>query len=200
MVAGVVLFFSVFLLQGLMPQFKTQLMLFSLIGVVLVAAGGAMQLEPAVSLSLSASKLRYFHRYGQWSVRWQDIARVSQPNFYHQLQRKDIPYIALKLNDLDVMCERISPRLASRIVHEQRDIMILACHNGDITVEQTQLNFSPYKTQVGFCVTGPIAGFLHQAAALEQAYGAHLFIPHSCFEQTSEELIVLLKEYRLSIA
>lgn len=180
------------MMQQVLPQYHAALIVIALIGVVMIAAGLAGKLEPAVSMSLSDSKLRYFHRYGQWSMPWQNIQRVFQPSFNYNLEQKSIPYIGLKLKDIECVYERISPRLASRLIHEQRDIMVLACQQGDISHEQMQLNFSPYKTKSGYQLTGPIAGFMHQMAVLHQAYGAHLFIPTSSFVQSSDELIELL--------
>jgi len=186
----------VLIAQVILPQLKRQLMLLALVSVVLIAAGFATRLEPAVSLVFSASKLRYFHRYGQWSLPWQHIARVFQPSFTHALERIDIPYIGIKLNDIEIISERVSPRLASRLIHEQRDILVLACQQGEITKQQLQLNFSPYQMPSGFAVTGPIAAWLHQMEILHQAYGAHLFVPHSCFSQSSDELISLINQYK----
>ncbi len=197
-IAGVILFAGVIMLQPTFPQLKPQLLLVALIGVVLIAAGFAIKLEPAISMSLSQTKLRYFHRYGQWSVPWQNIQRVFQPSFTYQLEQKEIPYIAIRLDDIEVIIERISPRLASRLIHEQRDIMVLACQQGDIAPEQVQINFAPYKTRSGYQLNGPIAGFLHQVTVLNKAYGAHLFIPTSCFTQSSSELIELLNQYKRS--
>jgi len=194
-VGGVTLLIAMLFAQQALPQFKPQLMLFTLVAIVLIVAGLALQLEPKVSLSLSDSKIRYFHRFGQWSLPWHEIARIFIPSFTDGLARQDIPYIGIKIKDLDVISERISPRLASRIIHEQRGIMALGYQQGDIDSAQLPLNFSPYKTKDGCLISGPIAAFMHQAVILNQAYGAHLFIPESCFSDSSEQMIVLLNQY-----
>jgi len=193
---GLALFCGVLVAQLAVPQFKSQLMLLALVAVVLMVAGVATRLEPKISLSLSSNKLRYFHRYGQWSLPWESVVRVFQPSFSYALERRDIHYIGIKLSDVEVISERISPRLASRLIHEQRDILVLACQQGEITQQQLQLNFSSYKMPSGFEVTGPIAAWLHQVEVLHQAYGAHLFVPTSCFSQSADELIKLLNEYK----
>jgi len=166
----------------------------ALVGVCMLAATLAIGLEPRHSLSLSLQRLRYFHRYGQWSVQWNNISRVFQPSFSEGLERKHIPYIAIKLNNLENIAQQISPRLASRLIHEQRGLMILACQLGEISPEQLQLNMANYKMPAGYAITGPIAAWLHQADALAQAYGGHLFIPLNCTYQSADELTALIRE------
>ena len=175
---------------------KTQLMLVSVSGIVLMTIGLSRYLEPANSLSVESESLRYFHRYGQWSVSWHTVQRIFVPSFHYQLERQDIPFIGIKLNQIEQIANQVFPRLASRLLHEQRAILVLAVQQGDITMEQAQLNFSPFKMTQGYELTGPIAAWMHQMHALHQAYGAHLFIPLNCIEQSSDELIKLLEQYR----
>lgn len=180
--------------QSLFEPIRTQLMLVALIALVMMAAGIATRLEPAISLSLSDNKLRYYHRYGQWTQHWSDVSRIFQPSFSHGLTSHNIPYIGIKLKDLESIAEKISPRLASRLIHEQRDIVVLARQQGELSNEQATINFAPYKTNNGYQITGPVAAWLHHVEGLHQAYGAHLYVPHSATSLSSEQLVTLLSQ------
>ncbi|PKF57929.1 hypothetical protein CW748_05255 [Alteromonadales bacterium alter-6D02] len=196
-IAGGLAVFCISFLMGqvLWTELKTQLMLISLIGLVLLTVGVAKHWEPRHSLAVSQKKLRYFHRYGQWSIEWHNIQRIFIPTFRHDLEQQELPYIAIKLKDMERIASSISPRLASRLVHEQRSLMVFAVQQQEITPEQAVLNLTPYKMTQGYEITGPIAAWLHQMKALDQAYGAHLFLPQSAFSQQCEDVMLALKSH-----
>ncbi|MGB0897696.1 MAG: DUF2982 domain-containing protein [Psychrobium sp.] len=175
--------------QIIWPTLALQLSLVCLGAVALISIGIAKHLEPAISIKLTENSIRYFHRYGQWKLDWSNINRIYIPRFYHQLEHREISYIGIKINDLEAFIDNVSPRFASRIIHEHRDILALAISQGDINIAQAQINLSAFKLPSGFEIKGPLAPFFHQMILLERVYGAHLFIPFSGLTMPPNDII-----------
>lgn len=189
MVAGVLLILIGVTGQSFWPDLKLQFGLLCLAALSVFVIGVIKHLEPAVSLIFDHKKLQYFHRYGQWTVQWSNVSRVHIPVFSYALEHREISYIGLKVNDLEALVDQFSPRLASRIIHEHRDILALAVSQGDATRAQVQINFDPFKFPSGYQVAGPMAACLHQMQMFEKVYGAHLFIPFSGFSQPPQDIV-----------
>lgn len=200
LLAGLVLCCASALFGYWWPEFHLYLVLGYLVGILLIFISLLKYYEPSYSLALTPDKLIYIHRHGQWSIDWQDIVLVTQPSVSYGLERRYIPYLGIKLRDVSGVAASVSPRLANRQIHEQRDILILACQQELITVEQASLNFSPYRLNDTTKITGPIAAWLHQIKVLHSAYGCDLFIPVTSFSQPPEQMISLFKQYQLSAA
>ncbi|MGB1297588.1 MAG: DUF2982 domain-containing protein [Psychrobium sp.] len=189
MVAGVVLLVLAIMGQLWWPSLSLQFGLLCLAAVSLFFIGIAKHFEPSISLELTQQSLRYFHRYGRWKLDWENISRIHIPRFYYQLQQKETHYIGVKVIDLEKLIDNVSPRLASRIIHEHRDILALAISQGDLTTSEAQIDLTPFKMPSGFQVGGPLAPFFHQMVLLEKHYGAHLFIPFSSFNEAADEVV-----------
>lgn len=175
--------------QLIWPQWLLLFGIMCLAAVAIFLVGFTKHFEPTISLALSRDTLRYFHRYGTWSLDWSCVSRIHIPRFTYGLEQREISYIGIKINDLESLVEKFSPRLASRIIHEHRDILALAISQGEMNSAQAQINFLPYKFESGYQVDGPLAACLHQMEQLNAAYGAHLYVPFSCFSVDANELV-----------
>lgn len=91
-------------------------MLICLTALVILIIGQGKQTEPKYSLMLSPALMRYQHRYSVW----QAIHRLDILRGHCQLQHTEMPYIGIKLKDFDKFAAHISPRLANRLIHEQK--------------------------------------------------------------------------------
>lgn len=177
---GLVLFCIGVLGQYIWGHLSLQFGLLCLGALAIFVIGFTKHFEPSVSVNITDDNLQYCHRYGQWSAHWHNVSRIHIPVFSYGLEQREVPYIGIKINELEELVEHFSPRLASRIIHEHRDILALAVSQGDITPAQVQINFSPFKFPSGYQITGPLAACLYQMEMFEKVYGAHLFIPFSC--------------------
>lgn len=196
MVVGVALLLIGMGGQSLWPDLILQFGMLCLAALTLFMIGFTKQFEPIVSLIFDNKTLQYFHRYGQWSVNWSNVNRVHIPVFHYALEHRKVSYIGIKLNELEELVDQFSPRLASRIIHEHRDLLALAVSQGDATRSDVQINFNPYKFASGYKVTGPMATCLHQMDLFAKVYGAHLFIPFSSFSELPDEIVNKIAQIR----
>ena len=165
-----------------------------LLTLVIILTGILKRLEPKYSLVLTPDNIRYFHKFGYWQLSWQQIQNISQVKETCGLTRLELPYIGIRLVDIESLINQISLRLANRLIHEQRTLIAFAIANQLLSLEQGKLNFSPYQLRSGKLVKGPLAAFLHHSKILYTGFGFHLFIPESSIDRDVDEFCQLLKQ------
>ncbi|REL35539.1 DUF2982 domain-containing protein [Thalassotalea euphylliae] len=164
-----------------------------LASLVTLFIGLTKRFEPEYSLLISPQGIKFSHKYGGWKLPWTDVLRFDQLNVQVGLDRRILPYIGIRLSNCDSLVESITPRLASRLPHEQRPLLTMAITQSLLTIEQAQINFSPYKHHDDL-LKGPIALYMHHTQALAKAYGYHVYLPLSALDRSGEEFIQLLKQ------
>jgi len=165
-----------------------------LLSLVIILIGVVKLFEPAVSLYLTPSKIIFNHRYGHWKLTWQDIQNINLVSEVVGLQREELPYVGIQLVHIDRIAKNISVRLANRLIHQQKGLIIYSVLHQLMTIEQAQINFEPFYLPNGEAIRGPIAAFLHQTEQLSHAFGYHLFLPVDSFDRDIDEFASLLKQ------
>lgn len=169
------------------------LMLLILVSLVLTFLGVTKIMEPNASFTLKPQYIRYQHKYGYWQLTWPELAHIAEVNESIGLDRINLPYVGVRLTQLNGIANNISPRLASRLIHEHRPLMSFCLQQRLLTFEQSIMNFTPFKLD-GEIITGPKAAFLHQTMMLKKALGFHLFLPQSALDRQCDEFAQLLKQ------
>lgn len=180
--------------QGYWRQFHLVIIFIYLSVLVIFITGLAKYLEPKYSLCLNPMGIKYQHRYGHWIIDWQQIQRISLINETSGLTRIQLPYIGIRLINLSTLADQISPRLANRLIHEQKPLVAFAVSQNLLPLEQGLLSFDPFVLSSGEILTGPLAAFLHHSTALHQALGYHLFIPETAIDRDLNEFCTLLTQ------
>jgi hypothetical protein len=170
---------------------KLVLIFLVLVSLVVIFIGFIKRLEPETSFLITPQWIRYLHKYGVWQIAWPDIARIAQVTETTFLERIELPYVGIKLNSLNAIVANISPRLASRLIHEQRPLIHFCLQHRLLTMDQVIINFTPFKLE-GKTIKGPVAAFLHQTTILQQALGYHLYIPESAVDRPCQAFVTLL--------
>lgn len=83
-------------------------------------------IEPPVSLVITEEGIRYLHRRGQWQIRWENIIRYDVPRVNRVLELEDAPFLGFRLYQVEEVLDDISPRLASALLFEQRQLLTMA--------------------------------------------------------------------------
>jgi hypothetical protein len=166
----------------------------TLLSLVIILIGVVKIFEPAVSLYLTPSKIIYNHRYGNWQLAWKDIQNINLVSEVVGLQREELPYVGIRLVHIDRIAKNISVRLANRLIHQQKGLIVYSVLHQLMTIEQAQINFEPFCLPNGEVLRGPIAAFLHQTEQLSRALGYHLFLPADSFDRGVDEFSSLLQQ------
>lgn len=198
LLAAVILVITLLLDQGYQKQNQLVFIFIYLTALVIFITGLAKHLQPQFSLKLSPKGIKYKHNSGHWRLDWQQIQRIALVKESYGIEQLQLPYIGIKLCNFSSLAKQISPRLANRLIHEQRPLIAMAIKLQLLTFEQSQLNFSPYILTCGTKVKGPLAAFLHHSAMLYSAFGYHLFIPESALDRELSEFEQLLSQCKQS--
>jgi len=191
---GVILIFvSMFINLLYWDEYKIQLMLLFLTCSIVLLTGFLKYSEPEISYKLTRQQLYFHHRNGNWELKWESIVRFGQPSANTIFERIDLPYIGIKLKDIAFIADNISPRLANKLIHEQRELLILAARNNEIKLESGLISFDPF-TLKNKVYKGPIAAWLFRTEQLNQVYGYHLYLPDSGFDRELADFLKLLKQ------
>tara|TARA_B110000881_G_scaffold178970_1_gene164459 strand:- start:69 stop:752 length:684 start_codon:yes stop_codon:yes gene_type:complete len=169
-----------------------------LLAIVIIFTALLKHFEPKISFHLTPEKITYHHRHGCWQLTWCQIQSINNISEIQGLERLELPYLGIRLDNIALLAEQISPRLANRLIHEQRPLMTFAVMNQLLSLEQVQLNFEPYVLPSGLMIKGPIAAFLHHTETLKTAYGYHLYIPDTAVDRELSDFILLLKRCKLA--
>lgn len=175
-------------------QLKLVLIFIVLATLVIMVTGLTKVLQPRFSYSITPVRLNYQHICGNWQLTWQQIQAIKPIRETYGLSTLDLPYIGIRLNNLDELAKQISPRLANRLMHEQKPLLKFAYVQQLLSLEQIQINFSPFITQSGGNISGPIAAFLHHCKSLQSALGYHLYLPETSMDRELNDFYQLLKQ------
>ena len=165
-----------------------------LIAIVVMLTGLLKRFEPRVSVQLTPQKIQYNHRHGKWNLNWQQIQAINTITEVVGLSSVTLPYVGIRLENIDTLAEQISPRLANRLIHEQRPLLSFAVRQRLLSIEETPLNFEPFTLRSGKIIKGPKAAFLHHCQTLKNALGYHLYIPEQSMDRELEAFCQLLKQ------
>lgn len=155
--------------------------------------------EPQFSFLLSKSSILYKHRHGQWQLDWSNIQRVDVPKVTHGLDLKPLEMVAIKIKNYPAFLEKISPRLMSNILMEQRPLLFHdmsaskdcatgGCHSDDM------LEDDYYKDDNGVEYKGIQAMFANRMTKLRARLGYDIFVAGSELDRPEQEFVDLLRE------
>ena len=199
----IAMIFILFLLreQPLIPA-----MIGLLAGLMMTLIGVLKLREPHLSLSLCHDCLQYHHKYGGWILKWRNIQRIDQPRIHLGWDLVALPYIGLKIKDYDDFLTLITPRLAVRLLTEQRAVLLQAINSerpeclsggcGANLLGEGLLEESRFRSPSGQRYEGVIAMLGNRMVRLRDLLGYDLLVPDNSLDRAPAEFIRLLNQYR----
>ena len=166
--------------------------LYFLAGVVLLTGIGKW-IQPNHSFLLTKQALHYVHSHGELIIPWHSIQRVDQLVATSVIERSELPYIGIKLIQDTHAIYEIPQRLANKLIHEQKPLIIFALSRDMISLDQSLINFEGFKTK-SETIKGPKAAFLHQSEVLAKAFGYQVYLPKSAFDRSTADFVKLLNQ------
>lgn len=163
------------------------------ISVVLGATSGIFMLlgigkviEPPVSLVITPEGIRYLHRRGEWHIRWENIIRFDVPRVNRILELEDAPFIGFRLHTIEDVLDDISPRLASALLFEQRQLLTMALrHQAPDREDYTPYFDIPdsYTSPNGTVYKGLIGIFGKRMEQMRELLGYDLYVSASALDR-----------------
>ncbi len=155
--------------------------------------------EPFYSLIITEQQLTYQHKYGVWSLNRANLHHCGIPKVEQDLDYLELNAVGIKLNDSDEFLMQISPRLAGKLLIEQRHFFMQVvqkhCKNGNCPSEWlVEDNF--YTSLSGRNFNGLIAMFANRMRHLQQLTGYDLLLPASVLDRNIWDFSHSLNRWR----
>lgn len=147
--------------------------------------------QPYFNLLLDGHGFHYFHRFGSWFCPASNINRIDIAQLTTVNGPLALPYIAITLKSLGAFLPGLSPRLAARMLTEQRELVVAAIRQQQVEEQAgVEAMFCQEPWSVGTqTFTGLQAMFAHRAQLLHASFGAHLFIPVADLDRSAEDFV-----------
>lgn len=203
------LFFGVGLMLLAAAMFRLLPEHFSLAAIIVTSAGIVMLLlgimkmrEPEHSLLISREQILYHHRKGMWQLDWQNVQRIDIPRVSVGLEQKNLTLVGLRIKEYGPILQRISPRLMTHLLMEQRPLL-LQNSDGNCTTGtcygEGLLESDVFKDSDGTIYKGIQAMFGNRMAKLRERLGYDLFINSAELDRSAEEFADLLRSCHRSL-
>ena len=162
--------------------------------------------EPEYSFTLSRKGIVYHHSRGNWYIEWQDIQRFDVLKINTGFEQQLLPYIGIRLKTSEAWLTHISPRLASFLLSEQKELLVLAlkqdfenwqCEDGQCPSE-LMYKFDEIKIGKSW-FKGLSAMMAHRVELLRSKLGYDVFIPASALDREPELFVKLLNDLRQNV-
>ncbi|MGP1719039.1 DUF2982 domain-containing protein [Shewanella frigidimarina] len=196
-VGAISLMASLIIFIGLSGFFAVGMLCFAL-GSVALILGVAKVYQPAVSFKLTAAGVAFFHRRGQVFIEWHNIQRVDCARVNQNLELIELPYIGVKLKQINPILDCISPRLATGLLTEQRPLLMTAAtQDEDLQSLEGYLGaeFTPLVVN-GERYRGVLAMFGHRCQTLNEQLGYHVYLSIDSLDREPKEFVALLRQWQ----
>jgi hypothetical protein len=165
--------------------------------------------EPQFSFLLTRTSILYKHRHGQWQLDWQNIQRVDVPKVARGLEHKPLDMVAIKIKDYSVFLEKVSPRLMTNTLMEQRPLLFhdmplsKDCATGSCPSTGCPSTGCPsddllendyFKDNNGVEYKGIQAMFANRMTKLRARLGYDIFVAGSELDRPEQEFVDLLRQ------
>lgn len=154
---------------------------------------------PSVSFTLSFMHCQYHSRYGGWTTTWHNITDIGHATLGTQGWYTPLPWIGIRLTDYDDFIGSICPRVASRILLEQRILLVMALKSqpdSPYLLEDMLFDDSPFITTNGEQFRGLQAMLANRMRYNRVFFGFDFFIADDVIDRPVADFIGLLRRYK----
>lgn len=157
--------------------------------------------EPYFSFTFCEDALIYRHKVGYWQLNRENFHHSGIPKVEQGLEYLELNAVGIKLNNIDEFLMQIQPRIAGRLLIEQRHLFMQVvqkhCKNGDCPskwlIEDTQ-----YTAPSGQRYKGLIAMFANRTQHLGQLTGYDLLLPANVLDTDIWQFSAYLNRWKLN--
>ncbi|NHH89866.1 DUF2982 domain-containing protein [Pseudoalteromonas sp. MB47] len=157
--------------------------------------------EPYFSLTFTQNLLIYHHKIGNWQLNRANFHHSGIPKVEQGLEYLELNAVGIKLNNIDEFLTQIHPRIAGRLLIEQRHLFMQViqkyCKNGDCPSEWL-IEETDYTAPSGQIYKGLIAMFANRTQHLRQLTGYDLLLPANVLDVDIWQFSADLNRWKLN--
>ena len=154
---------------------------------------------PSISFTLTFMHCQYHSRYGGWITTWANIAQIDNATLASQGWHTPLPWIGIRLKSYDDFICTICPRTASRMLLEQRVLLVMVLKHSDHPNHQLEdilFDDSPFVTEHGETLFGLQAMLANRMRYNRELLGFDFFISDDVIDRPISDFIGLLRRYK----
>lgn len=154
--------------------------------------------EPSLSFTLTFMHIQFHSPYGGWLARWKNIAEIGPATICYQGWCEPVPWVGVRLKNYDEFLESICPRTASKILLEQRILLILAYKRSDDPpheIEDMLFDDTHYVTGNGKILKGLQAMLANRMRYNRELLGYDFFISEDLLDRPTDDFVGLARRY-----
>ena len=191
-----------------LSYFNTHLSRVSLL-IIIVLLGSILLLATryfntsTMSFTLTFMHCQFHSHYGGWTTTWHNIAHIGHATLGSQGWHSSLPWIGIRLKSYDHFIQTICPRVASRILLEQRILLVMALKHSESSnyqLEDILFDDSPFITQNGEQLLGLQAMLANRMRYNRELLGFDFFIADDALDRPINDFIGLLRRYKAAAA
>ncbi|MGJ8482705.1 DUF2982 domain-containing protein [Pseudoalteromonas sp. SYSU M81236] len=157
--------------------------------------------EPYYSFTFSGKLLIFHHKAGNWQLNRDNFYQSGIPKVHLDLQYLELNAVGIKLNNIDEFLTQLPPRIAGRLLIEQRHLFMQViknhCKNGDCPSEWL-IEDTEYTAPSGQLYKGLIAMFANRTQHLRQLTGYDLLLPANVLDTDIWQFSADLNRWKLN--
>ena len=157
--------------------------------------------EPYFSFTFCKDALIYRHKVGYWQLNRENFHHSGIPKVEQGLEYLELNAVGIKLNNIDEFLMQIQPRIAGRLLIEQRHLFMQVvqkhCKNGDCPSEWL-IEETDYTAPSGQIYKGLIAMFANRTQHLRQLTGYDLLLPANVLDVDIWQFSADLNRWKLN--
>ncbi|CAG20729.1 DUF2982 domain-containing protein [Photobacterium profundum] len=151
-----------------------------------------------LSFTLTFMHLQYHSPTGGWVTRWQNISEIGPATISKEGWHQTLPWAGVKIKDYDEFLNTICPRIASKILIEQRGLLILAYKqltSPPHEIEDMLFDDTHYITSSGKSMKGLLAMLANRMRYNRELLGYDFFISEDELDRPINDFIGLTRRY-----
>ena len=154
--------------------------------------------ESDLSFTLTFMHIQFHSSAGGWLARWRNIMEIGPVTLSYEGWHRPLPWVGIKLKDYDEFLGSICPRIASKLLLEQRGLLILAYKRADVPphdIEDMLFDDTHYVTHDGNVIKGLLAMLANRMRYNRELLGFDFFISEDLLDRPVDDFIGLLRRY-----
>ncbi|PSU58457.1 DUF2982 domain-containing protein [Photobacterium aphoticum] len=165
---------------------------------MLALLGYKYQQGPELTFTLTFMHLQFHSHQGGWLARWKNIDRIAQASVGNDGWYQPLPWVGIRLKDYGEFVEAICPRVASKILIEQRILLVMAHRNmadPPYQLEDILFDDTPFITPSGQVLKGLQAMLANRMRYNRAFLGYDFFISEDFLDRPAADFAGLARRY-----
>lgn len=153
----------------------------------------------SMSFTVTFMHCQFHSHYGGWSTTWHNIQHIGNVTLASGEWHHPLPWIGIRLKNYDDFIRTICPRVASRLLLEQRVLLVMVLKHSvhpNHQLEDILFDDDPFITSNGEQFHGLQAMIANRMRYNRELLGFDFFIADDVLDRPVNDFIGLLRRYK----